>query len=240
MTSTRFSTLPTPKHAIGDVVFAWEIIDSQERKPCPDCRETGKWTATSLAGTSVDVECPRCSGRTCLSQRDHSYRVRQLTIGSIRIDTAPHEVEDAVMYMCLETGIGSGSLWNESKLFLDSREAGVEGQLRVCILNEGLDKQSEGARERFRYLSQYKIEKALAGEAMAERDKWRHSYRRLIERICELETAYLIQPKEFEGDGLTSMSLDSGIARLVQEHLMAYDTEGIKALQEWRSLPKED
>jgi enhancing lycopene biosynthesis protein 2 len=44
----------------------------------------------------------------------------QLTIGSVRIDT---NHESPIEYMCVETGVGSGSVWDERQLYASREEA---------------------------------------------------------------------------------------------------------------------
>jgi len=81
---------------------------------------------TSPAGETYAFSCPRCcyqySDREQLSLSYitfHPY-VKTLTIGSVRIDT--HD-ENPVSYMCRETGVGSGSIYNENSLYPTHDEA---------------------------------------------------------------------------------------------------------------------
>lgn len=57
-----------------------------------------------------------------LDRRLITYYVRELTIGSVRIDTAGKE---PISYMCSETGIGSGNVYPESYFYATRVEADV-------------------------------------------------------------------------------------------------------------------
>lgn len=237
--TTRMTTLPVPRYAIGQQVYCASVRDGSTEVPCPDCVKTGKWNAVSPAGTIVPVTCPRCSGYGVLKQRCYVARVELLTIGSIRLNTAPHSSEDAVVYMCHETGIGSGNLWNESKLFLTREEANVVGEAECSRMNEELDKH-DPRRAEFRYLSEYQMKEALIGEEQNERRRIESKFRRLKERIFELSSnTYLIQPGEFaeESEGLNSgsLALDEKHVNLLQEHLCFGDEEMSKQLISWRA-----
>lgn len=108
------------KYAIGDVVFYATTDAVTKQHPCPDCKDTRKWKALSPAGVEYDFACPRCSvsflGNNDLTLRYSSFegRVSKLTIGSVRTDS---HSDRKVQYMCLETGVGSGSVYDEADLF---------------------------------------------------------------------------------------------------------------------------
>lgn len=118
-------SLPTPQFNIGDVVFLGNAEHTFRKLPCPDCNGTKTWFAVSPNGLVVEAGCPRCDGYTRnlpeLTMEDWKPTVRRLTIGSIRIDTARVGKrscwgDEPVEYMCLETGVGSGSVYRESQL----------------------------------------------------------------------------------------------------------------------------
>lgn len=119
--------IPQPKYAIGQTVFAIQDHTVQTAYPCPDCLETRTWDATTAAGELVKVPCARCQQNWLGDERVPKltrYRaihsLRQLTIGSIQIDT---NREHMVWYMCEETGVGSGLNWREAELFATEAEA---------------------------------------------------------------------------------------------------------------------
>ncbi len=112
--------------SIGDVVYKAGITTVSKQHPCPDCKGSRKWTAISPAGGEYQFSCPRCSanfhGDDALSLRyaAHEATVQRLTIGSVRTDSSSGRGNE---YMCVETGIGSGSLYYEADLFETYDEA---------------------------------------------------------------------------------------------------------------------
>ncbi len=64
---------------------------------------------------------------------------RTLTIGSVRIDTAARDYSEPVEYMCVETGIGSGSVYRESHLFETESAALVAAEAENRIEQAKLD-----------------------------------------------------------------------------------------------------
>lgn len=123
--------VPTPKFKIGQKVFHATVESATGKHPCPDCLGSGKWTVTTPAGTEMIAGCQRCGPYSSSDIPSLAYQtwegvVRGLTIGSIQIDTAAGQSswrEDPVRYMCRETGIGSGSVYDERKLFVSEEEA---------------------------------------------------------------------------------------------------------------------
>jgi hypothetical protein len=115
--------VPTPKFAKGDKVFYADTFMTTHRIDCPDCDGSGKWPITSPAGHPFTIPCARCAynygsrlEELRLSWPVFTSLVRPLTIGSIRINT---DDDDVVTYMCVETGIGSGSVYRERDLYDD-------------------------------------------------------------------------------------------------------------------------
>lgn len=124
------ASLPTPKFAICDVVY-WPTTETvREPVPCPDCLGTRRWKVITPAGTEMEAECQRCTGFGRIADLPRPERivskpfVRRLTIGKITASThASYGDRDRVEYMCSETGIGSGSIYQESQLFATEAEA---------------------------------------------------------------------------------------------------------------------
>lgn len=116
------------KFSVGDVVFYASTTTETKQHPCPDCLGERKWKALSPAGDEFSFGCPRCSARYSsfdklnLNYTAHVGYVRRLTIGSVRHDS--HKPE--TLYMAYETGVGSGNLYAENRLFAD------EGEARRC------------------------------------------------------------------------------------------------------------
>jgi len=129
------------KYAIGDVVFFASTTSQTFKRDCPDCLGQGKWTAISPAGTNYQFACPRCSARF-QSDRDLSLEYTQyvpvahaVTIGSVQHNTHDTSFRDGqwvpgakTTYMCRETGVGSGTMYDEARLFLTRDEAMVAAQ----------------------------------------------------------------------------------------------------------------
>ena len=132
----------TTKFDMGQTVWHANITTERRRHPCPDCLGSKVWTATSPAGATFEVACPRCSASyqsNCDLSLDYSWRVpsaRKLTIGKINASTATGDDYDAGnRYMCAETGIGSGSIYNEDTLFETEAEALAAGQIKADAEN---------------------------------------------------------------------------------------------------------
>lgn len=115
--------IPTPRYSVGDTV--WAALSDTTVQPvfCPECNGTNRWTATSPSGITLEIECPACTwGRVSPQYPEFVAQpgVRRLTIGSVRVDTAS---DRPVEYMTVETGIGSGTVWDERRLFDTEEEA---------------------------------------------------------------------------------------------------------------------
>lgn len=112
-------TLPVPKYAIGDRVLAALFnhhVQLSER--CPDCLGTREWSVTTPAGETFQLACGTCrcgyESIGTITRWGPCSDAEQLTIGSVRIDT--NSDKEKVSYMCVETGVGSGSVYTEDRL----------------------------------------------------------------------------------------------------------------------------
>lgn len=183
------------KYSIGDVV--WHASTSTERKqrPCPDCNGTRKWKAISPAGNEYDFTCPRCTARyqsNDVLSLDYSASVpivSKLTIGSVRHDSHKFVGGSETQYMCVETGVGSGSIYDEDRLFPSEEEALAAAQVMaddtnktapwiVKLYNKTLE------------ISDYQLENALIKEAKDAKSRagsllW--NLNDLFEQIAEAE-----------------------------------------------------
>ena len=121
-------SLPTPKYAINDTVYAADVSWTAAPIQCPDCLGRKTWNATLPTGEAVVIACPTCaygwddSTGTIREHYAYTHRAQRLTIGSIAVDTNA-EPDERVRYMCHETGIGSGSIWYEPRLYATETEA---------------------------------------------------------------------------------------------------------------------
>lgn len=122
--------LPIPKFAMGQTVYLPGAESAVEHLLCPDCLDTRQWKVITPAGTEMETVCQRCSGFSLIGdlpkpeRRIYKPIVTKLTIGQIDTSTQPFYGDgDLVRYMCTETGVGSGSIYNESRLFASPEEA---------------------------------------------------------------------------------------------------------------------
>lgn len=113
----------TTKYSIGDKLWIGVTRWIDKSVKCPEC-EHGYITVTLKSGESNHVKCPKCYGRNRFPAWDYHPIVQEVTIGSVRYDS--HEIpEQQVSYMCVETGVGTGSIWYEPLLHLTQAEAEV-------------------------------------------------------------------------------------------------------------------
>lgn len=135
----------TTKYSIGDKVFCARTVTERKKHPCPDCKGSREWRAMSPAGGEYTFGCPRCAAQynsdrdMTLDYSAHVPSVSCLTIGSIQVNTEKGAYDEGARYMCVETGIGSGSVYNESDLFNTEEEARSEAQTRADSLNSTVE-----------------------------------------------------------------------------------------------------
>lgn len=116
----------TTKYSVGDTVYSAGTTTIRKQRPCPDCKGSKLWKAVSPAGTEYEFACPRCAAGyhsnddISLAYSAHVPSVQMLTIGQVQVRTEP---DPEIRYMCRETGIGSGTLWNETDLHPTHQEA---------------------------------------------------------------------------------------------------------------------
>lgn len=109
----------------GDTVYYGTVNSIGHAIICPDCLGTKEWLVKTPAGQEFKTPCGTCTqGWETLGTINNWEcipHVEKLTIGSVRIDTADRE--NPIAYMCTETGVGSGTVYNEKDLFLSELEA---------------------------------------------------------------------------------------------------------------------
>ena len=126
------------KFSIGETVHFAGTHTVQKRHSCPDCMGSRKWLAESPAGGKYEFSCPRCSERylaeqsLSLAYSQFDPYSRQLTIGSVRVDTAD---DRPIAYMCVETLAGSGSIYREDDLFASEDEAMKAAKIKADLQN---------------------------------------------------------------------------------------------------------
>lgn len=181
--------LPTPKYRIGDAVWAARCEREKTVLPCPDCLGSKKWELRTPAGAVIEVGCQRCAGDYLNNEKLSLVRWRfapsaqRLTIGSVRLDTA-NSYGDKIEYMCVETGVGSGSIYGETKLFATEQDAIAAATISAGIANDKIDAEPEAVRQAiysgFRFVAAH-----LKAHNDAVWDAW-YAYRRLREDLEEL------------------------------------------------------
>lgn len=133
------------KYDIGDKVWFASTATERRQHPCPDCKGTRQWKAISPAGEEYDFACPRCSAiyngkpEMSLTYPAYTTSVRQLTIGSIQHDTYKDGFSFGTKYMCVETGVGGGSVYEEGKLFDTKEEAETAAALMAAEQNSTVE-----------------------------------------------------------------------------------------------------
>jgi len=97
---------------LGQKVFIVESFIKQLFDKCPCC-ELGK--LKTLDGT--EFECPRCVGKGLLSSSSRLMYEESspLTIGEIKFEIGIDESKE--MYMCHETGVGGGRVYDCCNIF---------------------------------------------------------------------------------------------------------------------------
>lgn len=122
-----------PKFQIGQKVICVRVNWLEEKVPCPDCLGKTKWRIITPAGEEWEHDCNTCRNGWYSTGVVSDYRDRVkkeiLTIGSIRIDTA--DKDRPISYMCVETGVGSGSVYDEQNMFATDEEATAWGEAEL-------------------------------------------------------------------------------------------------------------
>ena len=120
------------KFDIGDTAYLGRADWREHRVECPSCKGSGWWTVVAHSGDlgHWQVTCQVCKdyhiwddtarGRGTVKQSGREAVVSEMTIGSIQVNT--HDDRET-RYMCVETGIGTGTIWSEEDLFHTRDEA---------------------------------------------------------------------------------------------------------------------
>lgn len=121
------------KYKKGDIVYYGTSAYVDKILPCPDCLGTKEWVVIFADGDNTKVNCQTCcrswnTSHGTIQVKDWSEVVNKLTIGSIKYDDSD---KCPFRYMCEETGIGSGSVYNEDMLHSDRESALEEAKKRT-------------------------------------------------------------------------------------------------------------
>jgi hypothetical protein len=108
------------RYELGDTVWGLAMHPHRFWKVCDVCHGTKK---VSLVDSELTAYCPAkgCDngGKVSVSMGT-VFEVRELTIGQVRIQRG---YDPSTTYMCKETGVGSGRVWNEDLLFPTEQDA---------------------------------------------------------------------------------------------------------------------
>lgn len=158
------------KYSVDDVVYYAGLTTERKQHPCPDCKGERKWKATSPAGSEYVFSCPRC--RTRYSSHDElrlDYTayvpcVSRLTIGSVQFNSARGSWDSGARYMCVETGVGGGSVYDEAKLF-PTEAAAIEAAEAEAAVKNSTEEWIVKLYDRSLEVSDYQLENAALKDA---------------------------------------------------------------------------
>lgn len=130
-----------PKFFLKDKVWTYYVSKEVDYAICDVCKGQGK--VAVVGDENLKAECPRCMpswshpGRV-ESGIKHTYELTLLTIGQIRSEITSGENDwpptCRTEYMAFETGIGSGTLHDEAKLFATKSEAIGAAESEIAAL----------------------------------------------------------------------------------------------------------
>lgn len=139
------------KYQIGQEVFAARYEPREVEQQCPDCLGRKQWSVETPTGEKFEIPCGTCGyAYGCFASGVVKVPkvfpiVLTLTVGSIRIDT--DDKESPVGYMCLETGVGSGTIWNEADLFVDRTKAQAKADKLAAQETRVIEDRAEFSRQ---------------------------------------------------------------------------------------------
>jgi hypothetical protein len=130
---------------LGQKVWRIQNASNPHRKPCKVCEGTGMVT---VPRREKQILCPDCNGRAWIKVYPPAQWnvMGEITIGmitAIAINKLKDEEKETIFdntghyfkegnttfkfeYMCYETGLGSGSLYNDNWIFATQEEAQAE------------------------------------------------------------------------------------------------------------------
>jgi hypothetical protein len=117
----------TTKYSLGDRVYPITLKMETETKQCEECSGRGY----VLTDTGRERQCDRCYGRGELNIRSYNKYIVETgsygVIGKVEVEFyGADNSQTKIKYMLDSTGIGSGVLWPENKIFFTKEEAQAE------------------------------------------------------------------------------------------------------------------
>jgi len=117
------------KYNLGDFVYVILRKQKSTTVDCSACSGTGRITLNN----GKDRSCPECYGRrTETTWEPEAWALSYESSGNIgrigveRYAVEYQDMEDVTQYMLNSTGVGSGTLWKEERLFLTVELAQAE------------------------------------------------------------------------------------------------------------------
>lgn len=133
------------KFNLGQRVWRVEDLYTRTTGVCKVCNDT---KVVNIKGQ--DFVCPNCANNNHVKHFHRKYVSNDACIGNVRVELYEHngnetyresrDRKDVYQYMLYDTGIGSGSLWDEEKLFASKEEA----QTYCDQVNEQRIKEEQG------------------------------------------------------------------------------------------------
>jgi RecJ-like exonuclease len=113
------------KYSLGQEV--WMVLTKRTESwiTCKTC--DGKGTVTVK---DKSFECPECyarGGERVYSDKQQYYIYGHGVIGNVRAEfySKKYDKDDVINYMIDVTGVGSGTLWSEDKVFENEKDAEI-------------------------------------------------------------------------------------------------------------------
>ena len=184
-----------PKFNIGDTVWLSDTHIERKQRDCPDCLNTRKWHVISPAGVEYDFACPRCkSGYKSYTDISLDYSeatpiVRKLTIGSVQFNSLE---KSRFKYMCVETGVGSGYVYDEERLFPTEEQAEYDARVRAAASNVNIEWVAETMKRTAEFCD-YELTNARIKDVGYKLTSYRVKLLNLFDDIRDCETIEEVQ-----------------------------------------------
>lgn len=171
-------SMPTTKFNIGETVYKPARNYSDKRISCPDCLGTRVWTIVFADGHAEEVMCQTCKvgfspASGVVHYKEWSPYVDTLTIGQIY----GWDPINGMRYMCDETGVGSGTIHNETDFFHTHEEAMKKAQeLHIegmkSIARNNFSKKFKGKKQIEEMLSSFGFQRRVKLEKARQFAQW--------------------------------------------------------------------
>lgn len=221
------------KYSVGDVVYSAGTTTTHKQHPCPDCLGKRKWKAISPAGSEYDFGCPRCAAQfngdpdLTLDYMAHVPSVQRLTIGSVQFNSANTSSDSGARYMCHETGIGSGQVHDEGRLYKTEAEALSASEVMAKLADKSLDWCAK-LYDKSLAISDYQLEHAMMREAKDYRSRVGSLFWNVSDLFDTIEAAADKDAILEAIDDYKSFSWERDKTKFVEEGLAALITPAVE------------